>query len=161
MNPGVLARTDGRRLSWTVRHEWVLTGQHGAVSFLAFRLTRRDLVAEARRWPVLYVFDGGGHPWFGLDVGVHSLEPVEGFTETGRCKFLGGRPCHFDGSTMLAELWLQGVLWAEPEERWDVVWALMYGRYESEFGEAPSLVFSTGGKVSRGGQHPGGGRADG
>jgi hypothetical protein len=98
---------------------FLLKGEHGAMQFLC-----RCGVDLPRRID-------SGVSMYGVDLGYHSLQPTfEGETVfEERCEHLDGRPCHYDGSSLVA---------ADVMERFardgeEAVWAVLRAEYARRF----------------------------
>ena len=67
----------------------------------------------------------------GTDVGYHSYVPMykDQTPLIQECPLLGGKPCYYDGSGLLAEEWLE-ILIAEGDEK---IWTLMEQEYHGWF----------------------------
>lgn len=67
----------------------------------------------------------------GMDVGYHSPRPMyEGhLVLTDECKYLDGRPCYYDGSTLRAEEWVEILL----KEGSEGIWVALEKEYQRVF----------------------------
>jgi hypothetical protein len=106
-----------------------LIGDKGAVHFIFS--TGMYLPDTHTKW--LSKFDRGGTvPYMGYDVGYHSPTPkYKDQTPNKNCEYLNGKTCYYDGSSMMAEKFME-VLVKEGSDR---VWEMLKEYYVSVFEE--------------------------
>ena len=116
----------------------VLTGDEGAVQFV-FSLGMY-LPQTYKYWESKGLHNGSTHPdYMGYDVGYHSLTPqYEGQEiQSKSCEYLDGKPCYYDGSSLLAEEYMN--IFVEKGEK--AIWEMLEAEYKERFApqQTPSL----------------------